>query len=252
MDKILKSFVLLCVLLQGSSVLGFFQTCDMKRCHAPTLRDQLEAIDYIPTTEEQLESLCPPVLEALRCVAEQIEDCTKQGLFELAASENKTVALMGNLLLSIGKFVIDICDSNSELHRNYIASITCFKDLAVEPEATIKCHQEGNAVYALYAKSLDLLGQDESEAEERQDSEHWCMVTAYTFACFSAELQDKCGDVARTTFVDILKRFQSLKWNDCSDIDVHNLRTKFLDFLELEDDRRSIYSEVFNSRRRRK
>ncbi|GFQ78020.1 uncharacterized protein TNCT_692071, partial [Trichonephila clavata] len=77
-------------------------------------------------------------------------------------------------------------------------------------------------------------------------------VTAYTLACFSAELQGRCGDLARTTFVDFLKRFQSLKWNECSDIDLINLRSKFLDFLDLEEERRGIYSEVFNTKRRRK
>ncbi|GFT29254.1 uncharacterized protein NPIL_679981 [Nephila pilipes] len=243
-------FVFLFVLLQGSLVLGILRDCDMRRCHAPDLKEDLEAIDFIPTTEEQLDTFCPPILESLRCVAEQIEDCTKMDIFELAASENKTVSAIGSLFLNLGKFVIDVCNKETDLHKNYIASISCFKDLVLQPEPTMKCHQEGNAVYALYANSLELLG--EKETDEVQGSERWCMITAYTLACFSAELQDNCGDLARTTFVDILKRFQSLKWNECSDIDVVNLRTKFLDFLELEDERRSIYSEVFNSRRRRK
>ncbi|GFT29250.1 uncharacterized protein NPIL_679961 [Nephila pilipes] len=252
MEKFLKLFVFLFVVLQGSSVLGFFQSCDMRRCHVPALRDRLAAIDYVPTTEEQLNSLCPPFQEALKCVADQYEECTNKNLFELATSENKTIALMGNLLLNLRRFTTDICDSNSDLRRNYIANIHCFKDLATDPEGTIKCSQEGEAVFVSYAKSLGLLEEGEDEEEAKQHIQYGCYVPAYALACFSVKLQDKCGQVARATLVDLLKLFQPLKWEYCSDINLLNLRTKFFDFLELGDDKRSIYSEVFNSRRRRK
>ncbi|GFS47852.1 uncharacterized protein TNCV_3598471 [Trichonephila clavipes] len=261
MGPLLKSFIFLFAVLQSYLVLGIFQSCDMMRCQSASLRDQLEAVDWVPSTEEHLETLCPPVLQSIRCIADEVETCTKMDIFQLAASENKTLSAIGNLFMNTGKFIMDLCDKESDLRRNYLTSASCFKDLVIDPEPTMKCHTEGNAVYELYAKSLNLLAEQSTEvtdneiseeAEEREGSEHWCMVTAYTLACFSAELQDRCGGLARTTFVDFLKRFQSLKWNDCSDIDLINLRSKFLDFLDLEEERRGIYSEVFNTKRRRK
>ncbi|GFY53367.1 uncharacterized protein TNIN_112561 [Trichonephila inaurata madagascariensis] len=244
------------------TLFGYFQSLKIwPGATHKILGDQFGQLFWVPSTEEHLETLCPLVLESMRCIADEIETCIKMDIFQLAASENKTLSAIGNLFMNTGKFIMDLCDKESDLRRNYLASASCFKDLVVDPEPTMKCHREGNAVYELYAKSLNLLAEQSNEVtdnevseevEEREGSEHWCMVTAYTLACFSAELQDRCGGLARTTFVDFLKRFQSLKWNECSDIDLINLRSKFLDFLELEEERRGIYSEVFNTKRRRK
>ncbi|GFQ92511.1 hypothetical protein TNCT_281501, partial [Trichonephila clavata] len=59
MSILLKSFIFLFAVLQSYPVLGIFQSCDMLRCHSSSLRDQLEAIDWVPSTEEHLETLCP-------------------------------------------------------------------------------------------------------------------------------------------------------------------------------------------------
>ncbi|GIX85000.1 uncharacterized protein CEXT_100481 [Caerostris extrusa] len=236
--------------LQGSSVLCFFQHCDNSRCKNPELLRELEQLDYMPTTEEQLNNLCPQVEEFLQCNSDVLERCTGKSLIELAASDNKTVSAIGHVVRSIRSIVNDICDSNSAFHQKYLNGIQCFKDLSVDPAPTLKCHQEGHAVYATYANSMALLGEKEDALKE--ESESWCMITAYTLACFASELHDTCGEEARNIFVDVLKLFKPLKLNECSETNVQDLRTKFIDFLELEDDQRSIYSSVFDTRKRRK
>ncbi|GFQ92513.1 uncharacterized protein TNCT_281511 [Trichonephila clavata] len=252
MGILLKSFIFLFAVLQGYPVLGIFSSCNLLRCNSPAVRDQLQAMNWVPTTEEHLQTLCPPVLRSLRCLGEEVKICINMDVNQLATSENKTLNIIGNLFLNVGQFATEICSNETDLRRNYLASVSCFKDLYEDPEPQMKCHRDGDAIYSLYARSLDLLGEVQNEVREGEISERFCMVSAYVLACFTANLQDRCGNVARATFVDILRRFHYLKWKECPDIDLINLKTKFLNFLELEEGKKDIYSEVFNSQRRRK
>ncbi|GFS47888.1 transposable element Tc1 transposase [Trichonephila clavipes] len=40
-------------------VLGIFRSCNLIRCQSPAVRDQLQAMNWVPTTEEHLQTLCP-------------------------------------------------------------------------------------------------------------------------------------------------------------------------------------------------
>ncbi|GFS47881.1 uncharacterized protein TNCV_3598621 [Trichonephila clavipes] len=188
-------------------------------------------------------SVFRPVLRSLRCLGDEVKLCIKMDVNQLAASENKTLSIIGNLFLSVGEFVAELCNNETDLRRNYLASVSCFKDLYEDPEPLMKCHRDGDAIYASYARSLDLLGEVQNEVREGEVSERWCMVSAYILACFTDNLKDRCGNVARATFVDALKRFHYLKWKECPDIDLVNIKTKFLAFLTLNEEKRSIYSE---------
>ncbi|GBM04627.1 hypothetical protein AVEN_75584-1 [Araneus ventricosus] len=234
--------------IQGSVVMGFYENCDADKCRDLELKRELERIHWMPTTEEQLVRLCPPIMKLLQCSVESLQECTGKDIVELSTSDNKTVAAIAHGIFSIGNIVIDICTPGTEMRENYLSSISCFKDLVMDPEPTMKCHQQGYAVYATYEQSKALLG----NPVEDKESESWCMVTAYTLACFAAELHDTCGETARKTLVETLKRFQSLKMNECTEANIRNLKTEFLDFLELEEQRRSIFSSVFESKKRRK
>ncbi|KAF8773487.1 hypothetical protein HNY73_016146 [Argiope bruennichi] len=237
--------------IQGSTVLGFLENCENQgKCQDLELKKELESIDWVPTTEEHLNNLCPRVMKTLQCLAESIQECTGKDIIELSTSDNKTASAIGHLLVAGGNFVIDACTPGTEFRDNYLSSISCFKDLVMDPEPTMKCHREGYAVYATYEQSRELLGNE--IPDEDKESESWCMVTAYTLACFTSELHDTCGEVARKTFVETMKRFQSLRWNECTEANIRNLKTEFLDFLELEEQKRDIFFSVFESKKRRK
>ncbi|GFY53365.1 uncharacterized protein TNIN_112541 [Trichonephila inaurata madagascariensis] len=134
MGILLKSFIFLFAILQGYPVLGIFRSCDLIRCQSPAVRDQLQAMNWVPTTEEHLQTLCPPVLRSLRCLGDEVKICIKMDVNQLAASENKTLSIIGNLFLSVGEFVTEICNNETDLRRNYLASVSCFKDLYEDPE----------------------------------------------------------------------------------------------------------------------
>ncbi|GBM04631.1 hypothetical protein AVEN_75586-1 [Araneus ventricosus] len=238
------------LVIQGSVVLGFLRNCDTTKCQDFELRRELERIGWVPTTEEQLERFCPPTMTALRCAVETLQECVGRDLVELSTSDNKTAAAFAHGIVATRSLITDICTPGTEMRENYLSSISCFKELISDPEATIKCQQQGYAVYTAYEQSRALLGNE--IAVEDKESETECMANAYALGCFAAELHDTCGEVARKTFVDTLKRFQFLKRNECSEEHIRNLKTEFLDFLQLEEQRRSIFSSVFESKKRRK
>ncbi|CAL1270097.1 unnamed protein product [Larinioides sclopetarius] len=234
--------------IQGSVVMGFIENCDADKCRDLKLMRELERIDWLPTTEEQLDTFCPPVLKLLQCGIESIQECTGKGIIELSTTDNKTAAAIGHGILSIRNILTDICTPGTQFRENYLSSISCVKDLVMDPEPTMKCYQEGHAVFATYEQSKALLG----NSVEVKENESLCLVTAYTLACFTSELHDTCGEVARKTFLDTLKRFQSFKWNDCAEANIRNLKNEFLEFLELEEQQRTIFSSVFELKKRRK
>ncbi|GBM04630.1 hypothetical protein AVEN_75585-1 [Araneus ventricosus] len=234
----------------GSVVLGFLRNCDVTECQDFELRRELERIGWVPTTEEQLERFCPPTMTALRCAVATIQECVGKDLVELSTSDNKTAAAFAHGIVATRNLITDICTPGTEMRENYLSSISCFKELMTDAESTRKCQQQGYAVYATYEQSEALLGNEIPVEDKKRETV--CMVTAYALACFAVELHDTCGEVARKTFVDTLKRFQFLKRNECTEADINNLKTEFLDFLQLEEQRRSIFSSVFESKKRRK
>ncbi|KAF8773486.1 hypothetical protein HNY73_016145 [Argiope bruennichi] len=229
--------------------MGFLQGCNTSKCHDLELRREMENIGYVPTTEEQLNKLCPPALKAVQCATETIQGCVGRPLTELSTSDNKTVAGFAHGVVSTGNLIIDICTPGTDFRDSYLANVVCFKELVTDPEATIKCHQQGMNVYNSYKQSRDALSNEITDEDEERES---CMVTAYRLACFASKLHDKCGENARKTFVDTLKKFQYLKWSDCTEAHIHNLKTEFLESLQLEEQRKNIFSSVFESKKRRK
>ncbi|GIY73971.1 uncharacterized protein CEXT_278261, partial [Caerostris extrusa] len=130
----------------------------------------------------------------------------------------------------------------------YLNNIACFKNLVLVSDSRGKCSRDGFTAYQTYQNSVGLF---EDENDEVHDSRAWCMGTAYTMACFSADLGESCGEAARTTFVDTLKRFKYLRMTDCTEANIQELKTNFLDSLKLEEDRRNIFYTMFDQRRRK-
>ncbi|GIX92304.1 uncharacterized protein CDAR_621751 [Caerostris darwini] len=244
MSLLWSSLVVFFLAMQGS----FADPCDMTDCRNLEMKEELERVTWMPTTEEQLDKICPMLQNALRCVANHLEECHGRELAVIATSDNKTVAAMGFITLSMSTLVGDVCNKESEFRQKYLSNIACFKNLALVSDSKGKCSRDGFTAYQTYQNSVGLF---EDENDEVHDSRAWCMSTAYTMACFSADLGQSCGEAARTTFVDTLKRFKYLRMTDCTEANIQELKTNFLDSLKLEEDRRNIFYTMFDQRRRK-
>ncbi|CAL1270096.1 unnamed protein product, partial [Larinioides sclopetarius] len=246
----LSNYLFVCIRQKGSVVLGFLRNCDTTKCQDFELRTELQRIGWVPTTEEQLNRFCPPIMMGLRCAVETIQECIGKDLVELSTSDNKTAAAFGHGVVATRNLITDICTPGTKMRENYLSSISCSKDLLFDPEPMIKCGRQAYAFYDKYEESRALLG-NQIPVEDRE-SEADCMLSVYKFACFAAELHDTCGEDAYKTLIDIFKRFQLLKWSECTEANIRDLKTDFLDLLELEEQRRSLFSTVFESQKRRK
>ncbi|GIX84991.1 uncharacterized protein CEXT_100431 [Caerostris extrusa] len=145
-------------------------------------------------------------------------------------------------------FVGDVCNKESEFRQKYLSSISCFKEVYLNSNSKFKCSRQGSAAFQIYQNSVGLLV---NETEEVQRNRAWCISKAYGLACFSADLGESCGEATRTTFVDTLKRFKYMRMSDCTEETMQELKTNFLDYLQLEDEKRHIFYTMFDQRRRK-
>jgi len=236
--------ILILTLIVGVAVANFGSQCNPQKCNelGPKISPPLSPEEMFPDGE-RLKKYCPDFLALIECVSEEIETCTGQTFAELAASDNETIAGISNIILGTGHLVMDLCDDDSAIHKAYVENIVCIKNALTDDETEYTCITEARAMYGAYKTPLPQSRTGENHAA--------CLVAAHIFACASGEVQRVCGEEARDTMVDIIKRTKFLKYEICSPDDVVDLQTNYIEFLKLETDRRSLFENAFDFRKRK-
>ncbi|XP_055949436.1 uncharacterized protein LOC129983816 [Argiope bruennichi] len=185
-------------------------------------------INYLPITEEDLNSYCPLATKNLWCL---IGDCMRRNFRGTIVPSNKSADIM-HTVLDMTNILIDICTPDSELRKNYLSSIPCFNVVLRSKRVGYKCNVKAFEVYDNYIQSLDRFVDEDSE-EMRRDKD--CLTTAYSLACLAAETKETCGEDKSNMVMDILNRAKILKFVGCTDENIEELNTTFFDFLNVKE-----------------
>ncbi|CAL1270112.1 unnamed protein product [Larinioides sclopetarius] len=221
--------------------------CSDDHCKDPSLPGELIAVNFLPN-EKQLGRLCPKVLSFLECERDFLE-CPGRTLEELATSSDRREASGAKGMLGSLSLVRDLCDEDSSFNHDYLASVDCFRD--VFEEVTRTCRDD---VLAPVENFFDEIYPMSDELHAETLAEMSCLRDAFELACIVDNLGDSCGTVAQRTAVNALERMKALlKAEICADVkDVADLKSRFLDTLELDEKRRSNFQEIFDLVKRRR
>ncbi|KFM68689.1 hypothetical protein X975_18337, partial [Stegodyphus mimosarum] len=168
-----------------------------------------------------------------------VEELEKCGEAETAEHEGFVEFTKGS------KAVLDeLCDESSSLHANYLSNADCYRSLLSTAEA---CENHAGSIFQTYKQY------QQSESEEMEEMKNgryrYCFVQAYKVACLSIRINLQCGELARSTFLDIVRRSNHLK-QYCSQTIKEDLQTRFLDFTGLEGNQRELMADAFNFKRK--
>ncbi|GBN69511.1 hypothetical protein AVEN_220074-1 [Araneus ventricosus] len=221
--------------------------CSDDHCEDRVLADELMAVKFLPNNE-QLGILCPKVLTYLECEKDFFE-CPGRSLEELASSSDKTEATRAKAMLGGMSLVRDLCDEDSSFHHDYLGSVDCFRGFIEEALRT--CRQDA---VAPIEKFFDELYHSEEDISEEAYAEIHCLSDALELSCIIDNLGDSCGTVAQRTAMTALERVKALlKAGCCADVEIAaDLKSRFLDFLELEDGRKSAVQGILDLLKRRR
>ncbi|CAL1270113.1 unnamed protein product [Larinioides sclopetarius] len=221
--------------------------CSDDHCKDPNLANELLAVRFLPSGK-QLENLCPKVLTFLECEKEYFE-CQGQSLEELASSSDKTVASNANAMLGGISLVRDLCDEDSSFHHGYTESVECFRGYIAN--AGRMCHQD---VARPLDDFFDVLYPSEDDITEGAFSEIRCLRETLELACVIDNLSDACGSVAQETAMTVLRKMKpALKQKICEGVENSaELKSRFLDFLEFDDEKRERVQGILDLIKRRK
>ncbi|XP_035224121.1 uncharacterized protein LOC118196767 [Stegodyphus dumicola] len=204
------------------------------------LAADMESLRGLPN-EDELRRICPGMLETFECIRKRALAC-RRGTPEEAARRQDDLedARSAQLFLNIESLVKDLCDEDTSLHKSYIRTHHCTSEYFSEPK--MQCRREAEAAYAAYRDLTENLPEG-NDIEETGKGE--CLVQAYAFACIAHDLQTACGEEARAVLGEIIQRSKISKLTTCSDVNIEELKANFLESLNLEEERRDIFSSAF-------
>ncbi|GBM04640.1 hypothetical protein AVEN_75594-1 [Araneus ventricosus] len=236
------SFVVLSLAIQGclgdDASMSFFQKfCnDAENCADYELGQRLKEIDYLPTTERELNTFCPSITKLMWCV---VQECAGKNIFCSNSPSNRT----GNSMISalnVGSIVLEICTYGSDLRQKYLYDVSCIKGIMFRNgKSNNKCVLEGYSIML----SAQLSVEGVSEEDRKKDT--ICMSVLNTFACLVAQAEKSCGRDASNTIQEILIKVKLLKWLNCNEAHMQELKTKLLKSRTLGEERKEIFSTFF-------
>ncbi|KFM68688.1 hypothetical protein X975_18336, partial [Stegodyphus mimosarum] len=194
---------------------------------------QMDEIGVAPDGNELI-AVCPSAHEFFDCIKNFVSECFLPG-------DETTESL-----LVTGDLVKEICDEESEIHKDYIHSVQCYKSLEKSNVGPF-CERRAEALYNAY---LHFLREEIEDVDDADRTRHrYCIETAYKIACISLAILEDCDEVAHLTFLEVVHRSQSLR-TICSQDMVEELNTMFLDFMEEDDAERRLLTLAFDIKRK--
>ncbi|CAL1270117.1 unnamed protein product [Larinioides sclopetarius] len=238
--------MMLLTLILSCMIAGSF-ACSDDHCKDISLANELMEVKFLPSGK-QLETLCPKVLTFLECEKGFFECSGGSSLEDLASSSDLEKARVSKAMLSGMSFVRDLCDEDSSLHDDYIESVDCFRDFI--SVASRMCREDVFEPIQRFFEEVYPSVEDRGEAY----AEISCLRDAFEVACIMDNLGDSCGSVAQRTAMTALEKLKdAIKSGSCAGVEnAADLKSRFLDFLELEDEERSKVQGIFDLFKRRR
>ncbi|CAL1270115.1 unnamed protein product [Larinioides sclopetarius] len=220
--------------------------CSDDHCKDISLANELLEVKFLPSGK-QLGTLCPKVLTFLECEKEFIE-CSEGRSLEEFASSDEAKAEAARAMLNGISLIRDLCDEDSSFHNDYIVSVDCFRDFILD--AGRMCRENVAEPIEKFFEELYPSEDDRAEAL----AEIGCLRDAFEVACIMDNLGDSCGSVAQRTAMTALEKLKdAIKSGSCAGVEnAADLKSRFLDFLELEDEERSKVQGIFDLFKRRR
>ncbi|XP_015904446.1 uncharacterized protein [Parasteatoda tepidariorum] len=223
----------------GGSFAFLVSICDFKKCHKLATEHSLFDIENVLPTAERLVSMCPSIKEVMQCEMQEWNNCLGEDLHDFLNSDNETIRAAVNVYLGIAGLLTDMCDNTTPFHRAYAENIVCIKEVSMSYLTQALCYTEASALTTAYKNEHTLTAEQSA-----------CMLTAHVFACTTGEILQDCGEEARATAVEFVKRTKLLKYAICTLEDVEELKSTYLNFLEQETEKRNIFSLAFDLRKK--
>ncbi|XP_035224232.1 uncharacterized protein LOC118196855 [Stegodyphus dumicola] len=217
------------ILLLVIGSVKLIKACDTDKC--------FEGVDFdvenLPS-EEELKIVCPKISKAFECADETVHACTGYRLDELAeTSSNITAAKVAFLMVITQDMFESVCSEVSVTHRAYVESRQCYNQYFSTPKT--KCLDEAKAAYRVYEATKG----DTSKAKQS------CVHLVYVLVCLSHEIQEECGETAKFLFETLMTKTLMWRHIDCGLEDVAEIKTTFLQTLELEGERKVFFENAF-------
>ncbi|GBM04604.1 hypothetical protein AVEN_75567-1 [Araneus ventricosus] len=228
----------------GSIALGG-NRCDYSKCKDSNPFEELGEVRFMPNAQ-QLREYCPKMLRFLDCNIDAVQSCAGKTIDELAASSNQSGAEEIAALLGIGSLVRDLCNPHSTLHKDYVANIECFRGFVIVGSRL--CSLEARETMEdFYTKS----NIEKSGLDDALNAEIKCLEMGYEVTCLSIRLGESCGESARSALVTVVRRLRGLLEAQCEG-GPSDLKTKFYNYMEVDDEQMRKIKEMFELFRRRR
>ncbi|GBM04610.1 hypothetical protein AVEN_75571-1 [Araneus ventricosus] len=218
--------------------------CSDAHCKDPALGDELVQVGFLPN-KEQLRTLCPKVISFLECERAFLE-CPGQSLDELAVSSDKIKRTEARRVLVGIDLIRNMCDEDSSFHNDYV---NCYRRYS--NRAARNCTQD---IAKPVQEFFDQLYADEDDISGEIVNEIRCLKDAFQLACVIDNIGDVCGDAAERAARNALEGLKSLLGSgSCDNLkNTADLKSRFLDFLELDEQKKRNVQGIFDLFKRRR
>ncbi|XP_055949952.1 uncharacterized protein LOC129984173 [Argiope bruennichi] len=214
--------------------------CTDEHCQDFTVTTQLYETKFMPN-RSQLEIICPNLIKMFECEKTYLE-CPGQSIEEVAVSSDTVKSKLAKAILGGLSLIRELCDNDSDLQKDYLESVECARSHITDigrlclPETSKPTEDYFNQ---FYSNEDDFF---------KKISHISCVKDAFHTACMVYKLRDTCGTVAEKTALYGLERMKdALKANRCANVEnAENLKTKFLEFLNYDEQKKNSIKRVLD------
>ncbi|XP_054715952.1 uncharacterized protein LOC129225539 [Uloborus diversus] len=235
---LILSFVLAVGILPIHAIPG------LEKCiHENLLKDLMKMQDE----GDDLDQTCPYVLQIFDCLDSLVVNHTGLTISQLAELiPDEAVRNGAKIFTNSRDALTELCTEGMPFNNAYRENVECLSRLG---NPLTDCEAKARETYNSYREFMDNSVEGGTTPSERERN---CMVESYKVACAASYVMDQCGDASRNLFQNLIKRTTYLKYGACSNYDTGDLKTKFLSFIELSGQHRSVFADVFDFRRKKR
>ncbi|CAL1297019.1 unnamed protein product [Larinioides sclopetarius] len=185
-----------------------------------------------PETEEDINRLCPIIIQNLDCLKDYFGKCG----FQSGLTEDKVHKLK--------EITDDVCREDSPLHLGVVRNIGCFNEVLENDEESCKRY-----ISSKVRKMRNYLYDIEAERgynDDYYDPQLWqpllCIKDAFEMSCFISKVSERCGSDAKDIASEIMTR-ATVAYYACS-ASSEEMITELLELLELELEEESLLRRI--------
>jgi len=204
--------------------------------------------------DPNIEVQCPIAIDIVNCVDNVVEDHTGYKMEYLAYILAGTdIGKAAKLFINLRAMLLDLCTEGSDLNARYKENAACFRNSSSSNQKTLLYYliQERNCTLKAEEAYKAYFALEENRVLYRNSNKE-CMVEAYKSACTAAYFHEKCGQPAFDFYQDLIKRTGIFRLLLCSPEALNDLKTKFVQSLDMSESQRMLFRAGFDLRKRKK